>query len=233
MGILGSKVLNVGRLAERIDVETMGADVLGIGPDRQVTFRKMTQPMLFAQACCLADIPIIHLGHHATRYGKIAIGYHRDAVVDAGFSPVFYQLPNAPAAKCLIEALNLIDTVSGFFPVHTARHGGAIETDSKSDSGHPDRTIDSLNAGSLTRARECLARAVCYIKTFERNEFGAIYTEREWRSVEPFKFEYADIAMIVAPRKGGYFDRFVADAEKHLKLPRSTPIVPWEDLIEH
>ena len=34
----------------------------------------------------------MHLGYHAERYGKIAIGFHRDAVIRHGFSPVFYQL---------------------------------------------------------------------------------------------------------------------------------------------
>ena len=60
---------------------------LGIGPNRQVTFRNLPRPMLFAKTCCLADIPIIHLGYHANRYGKIAIGYHRDAVLNVGFQP--------------------------------------------------------------------------------------------------------------------------------------------------
>ena len=48
--------------------------------------------ILSAPVCCLADIPIMHLGYHAERYGKIAIGFHRDAVIRHGFSPVFYQL---------------------------------------------------------------------------------------------------------------------------------------------
>jgi hypothetical protein len=233
VGILGSRELRVGRLAERIDVETAHADVRGIGPSRQVTFRNLPRPMLFAQACCLADIPIIHLRYHEARYGKTAIGFHRDAVVNAGFSPVLYQLPNSHAAKCLIEALDLLDAVSGFFPVRPEHlRDDPAETDSELSLGSHDEMITKINAGSLKRARECVAEVACYIKTFELHEFDTIYTEREWRSIQPFKFEFLDVPMIVVPREGGYFGRLIADAES-LGLPRSLSIVAWEDLVEH
>ena len=42
--------------------------------------------------CCLAEIPVEHLSYHAKRYGKIGIGFHRDAAIRCGFNPVFYQL---------------------------------------------------------------------------------------------------------------------------------------------
>jgi hypothetical protein len=38
----------------------------------------------------LADIPVAHLSYHAHRYGKAAIGFHRDAAIREGFHPVFY-----------------------------------------------------------------------------------------------------------------------------------------------
>jgi Putative abortive phage resistance protein AbiGi, antitoxin len=74
--------------------------------------------------------------------------------------------------------------------------------------------------------------AGAFIKTFDENEFESIYTEREWRSISPFKFEYADVSMVVLPRDGGYFERFVAEAES-IGLPKTVSIVAWEDLVEH
>jgi hypothetical protein len=186
-----------------------------------------------AKACCLADIPIRHLKYHAARYGEIAIGFHREAVVNAGFSPVFYQLPNSHAAKCLIEALNLVDAVSAFFPAGPERHDEDMaQADSESSAGDQAERIKRCNAGSLARVRDCIAEVACYIKTFERHEFDTIYTEREWRSTVPFTFSHDQVAMVVVPRKGGFFDRLIADADG-LGLPRSVPIVPWEDLLEH
>lgn len=41
---------------------------------------------------CVAEIPIQHLGYHAERYGKFAIGFHRLGLYRAGFRPVIYAL---------------------------------------------------------------------------------------------------------------------------------------------
>lgn len=70
------------------------------------------------------------------------------------------------------------------------------------------------------------------------DEFDTIYCEREWRSLRTYHFqEYDDaIAMIVLPRnekRGKYFNDFVSKDAERLGLPRSIPIVPWEDLIEY
>jgi hypothetical protein len=73
------------------------------------------------------------------------------------------------------------------------------------------------------------------VKTFEPNEFGTIYCEREWRSIQPFKFDYGDISMIVLPRytySGDHYDNFVEEARR-LKIPLNISIVAWDDLVEH
>jgi len=235
VAILASKELRIGRLQERIDVEMREAQRLGIGEHRTVTFRNVTRPLLFAPVCCLADIPVIHLGYHAGRYGKIAIGYHRESVLKAGFSPVFYQLPDSLAAKSLLEALNCLDAVCSFEPGFMPDLDGEEKDDTAPppDESH-EEMIARINRNSLFHARKCVATVATYIKTFERHEFDSIYTEREWRSTEPFMFDYNDISMIVLPREGGYFKRFIEEAENDpIKLPRSVPIVAWEDLVEH
>jgi Putative abortive phage resistance protein AbiGi, antitoxin len=76
---------------------------------------------------------------------------------------------------------------------------------------------------------------LAFIKTFDDNQFGDIYAEREWRAIESFHFDYDDIPMIVIPRTldgGNYYKRFLEQVPI-LRLPRSVPIVAWEDLIEH
>jgi hypothetical protein len=38
--------------------------------------------------------------------------------------------------------------------------------------------------------------------------------------------------MVVLPRAGGYFERFVAESES-IGVPKTVSIVAWEDLVEH
>jgi hypothetical protein len=75
---------------------------------------------------------------------------------------------------------------------------------------------------------------LAFVKIFANDEFSAIYCEREWRSTNPFRFTIDDVAMIVLPgvvENRRYFDEFVSGSSEG--VPRSIPIVPWEDLIEH
>ena len=78
VGILTSKELRLGRSPERLDVTLPTVERLGIGPDKQHIYKEDVRPYLFMPVCCLADIPIMHLSYHADRYGKVAIGYHRE-----------------------------------------------------------------------------------------------------------------------------------------------------------
>jgi len=45
--------------------------------------------------CCVTDIPIQHLAYPALRFGKMAIGFYREAIVRTGFNPVLYTLEEA------------------------------------------------------------------------------------------------------------------------------------------
>jgi len=85
-------------------------------------------------------------------------------------------------------------------------------------------------------ARTSFDRLLAFTKTFSPEEFSSIYCEREWRSLDNYSFSFDDIAMIVLPKKAGegqYFSTFVEQELEELNLPRSVPVVPWEDLIEH
>ena len=101
----------------------------------------------------------------------------------------------------------------------------------KPEESH-DAYLDRVKRDALTHARKHAGLAASFIKTFDPTEFESIYTEREWRSISPFKFEFDDVVMVVVPRDGGLFERFVAEAES-LAIPRAIPIVAWEDLVEH
>ena len=76
---------------------------------------------------------------------------------------------------------------------------------------------------------------IAFVKSFDHDELGTVYCEREWRSTKPFAFGFDDIAMIVVPRStgvGDQYQRFVAEAES-LGIPRTVSVVAWDDLVEH
>jgi hypothetical protein len=189
--------------------------------------------------CCLADIPAPHLGYHARRYGKFALGFHRDAVVQAGFNPVFYTLHDAPTIRSIYRgfaALNKANVDAIGNGVDAAL--SALDDDYPSDAAfelYDIRSEANLIGKRISTARKSLSDFVAFVKTFERTEFNTIYCEREWRSIRPFNFDIEDIAMVVLPRKIGqnhYFRRFVERFPIGRNLPRGIPIVAWEDLVE-
>jgi hypothetical protein len=196
--------------------------------------------------CCVSDIPAPHLHYHAQRYGKFAVGFHRDAVIHAGFNPVFYTLSDASIIRSIYEGFSSVELAD----VSTIRDAASnIESEvSRVEGDHDDLDLDVTNdlweIGSevdsieetLSTARESLAKFVAFVKTFDRTEFATIYCEREWRSLREFRFQVDDIAMVVLPRKVGqveYFRPFVETVAPGLRLPRRVPAVAWDDLVEH
>lgn len=192
--------------------------------------------------CCLADIPIAHLAYHARRYGKFAIGFHRKAVVRHKFSPVFYALseaqPMLSLRRCFsgLESIN-DDAESQSSDVSSFARGAKCEKrhEIEDDSGELwdfESAFDSI-AKTASSAQDELRNSLAFVKTFSQSEFSTVYCEREWRSTQEFVFDLDDVAMIVLPRLGdpSFFNTFLK--EKRPRLPRSIPIVPWEDLIEH
>ncbi|MEO8593484.1 MAG: abortive infection system antitoxin AbiGi family protein [Candidatus Solibacter sp.] len=195
--------------------------------------------------CCLADIPTAHLSYHASRYGKIAIGFHRDAAVRHGFNPVFYTLHTTAILRSLNRSLAKLDTLTPEALLREAEWDLDSQVrDLECEHGHPvdlDKTSfhasDALGEieGTVGDVEDGLRQFLAFIKTFDQQEFSTIYCEREWRATAEFKFTLDDVAMIVLPKSGdvSYFDTFVSETARKIKLRRSIPIIPWEDLVEH
>jgi len=196
-----------------------------------------------APVCCLSDIPAARLGYHAYRYGKFAIGFHRSAAVWHGFNPVFYSLEHTGVVRSIYDGFSQLEIVdpSAIISAVDEIQQAVIDVEDKVEIDVGFQLLDiEAEAGSLSdtvsAARETLREFVAFVKTFQDDEFATIYCEREWRALKPYKFSYDDLAMIVVPRSVGkrkYFSDFVEEIAPRLKLPRTVPIVPWEDLVEH
>ena len=161
------------------------------------------------------------------------------------FNPVFYALDNAKFIQSIYRGLGQINSMGGeIFKDYASWERETVEEFVASNdlNGAPDQTFINIISEqadyldeSLREARTSFGDFLGMVKTFTSDEFGTIYCEREWRSLEAFKFNYEDIAMIVLPRKVGvneYFQPFCKKASLVLRLPSTIP-VPWEDLVEH
>jgi abortive phage resistance protein AbiGi (putative antitoxin) len=242
VSILKSRELRLGSYAEIARVTLPMRRRYDTKTRRSVEQKNVCIAVKSAPMCCLADIPIAHLAYHSNRYGKMAIGFHRDAVVNSEFNPVLYTLDDMGVIRSLYSGLNHMDTVDAA-TISMSAH----EIESCADGLNDDIAAEisstaqvlGAEADDITEAigasRESFQRLLAFVKTFDRNQFQTVYCEREWRSLKPFRFIQDDIAMIVLPKALGrtnYFRRFVGTAFARA-LPRSIPIVPWEDLVEH
>jgi hypothetical protein len=244
-GILAAKQLRVGNYRElvKVKIATRVRDQHSKkwlkGPEKIVERES-------APVCCVADIPVAHLSYHAGRYGKIAIGFHRDAPVRARFNPVFYTLHNSPAMKALHHSIKALEDVNEDALDSAAQDVIWSELDDlECEHNHPvelppflSRDIARVFKDALEpveTANDRIKSFLAFIKTFDEREFATIYCEREWRSTSDFSFALEDIAMIVLPKTGEaqLFKRFIEEVVPEIELPRSVPVVPWEDLIEH
>lgn len=239
--IIKSRTLKVGRFRELVNVVLPNFKQYSLFEKGVVEIKNKPITMHSSSVCCLADIPSVHLGYHATRYGKFAIGFHRSSVVRHGFNPVLYTLPTTEVIRHIYEGLSSIESIDAGDLVSAAE---SIETNitDEIDEYH-DISVDTSEVVSQAEVMEGYAQEaqssiqdfIAFIKTFEEDEFDSIYCEREWRSVKDFKFTFDDVAMIVAPKNFNgedYFHALVGNV-KNLKIPRRIPIVPWEDLIEN
>jgi hypothetical protein len=196
--------------------------------------------------CCLSDIPAPHLRYHAYRYGKFALGFHRDAVIRAGFNPVFYTLQDTPIVRSIYRGFSSFK-IADFETIYNAISTIEMEI-SDTENVYDNLEIDTLGAisdiesevdsleNAISRASESLQNLVAFVKSFEQNEFSTVYCEREWRSTKQYNFEIDDLAMVVLPKAIGdtkYYKDFVEEVAPRLRLPRRIPIVPWDDLVEH
>lgn len=248
IGILESRVLRVSSYQEFVHAEVsfLRRDI----ESNTRLPRKKTVHIPTARVNCVADIPLMHLGFHARRYGKFAIGFRRDALIKAGFNPVLYTLQNRGLAATLHEVMTSLETAaSELEDVPRELESFTDEVREQVDSleganGEPfDHGID-LDPGfvgmeigdvesALESASEELSRALSFVKTFREREFDSVYAEREWRSISPFKFDISDIVMIVVPREvagQNFLDKLHSYLEQD--YPRSLPVCAWEDVVE-
>jgi hypothetical protein len=233
IGILRERRLRIGRYKEVVEALMP----LGKGGFFPWDGGRSVEPQSISSmpVTCLADIPIMHLDYHAGRYGKIAIGFHRDSAIKAGFSPVFYQLCHSPVLQSIFH---------GFFAVDIGYQGdlervkailGEWEHFIREDIFQELYAAIDKATQLSGQAAEALKALIAFVKTFQYEDFSTIYPEREWRSTGAFNFDYNDISMIVVPRDcpdGDYYMRFVNESEP-LGIPRSVSIVAWDDLVEH
>jgi hypothetical protein len=240
VGILSSGELRLGEYKEVVKVRVPEVKVRDPKTKKIRIDRDVIRTLTSCPVCCLADIPIIHLSYHAGRYGKFAIGFHRDTAIRNGFNPVFYTLQHSDVIRTIRQGFAKIRSID-LEP--TGDLIGYLESDVEDAVADIDvhhylwalrSEADDLETAVAT-AKTSIAQFLAFVKTFEADEFQSVYCEREWRAVNTFSFTYDDVAMIVLPERVGtrrYFKPFVASKAKQLSLPRAIPIVPWETLLE-
>jgi hypothetical protein len=241
--IIRSRTLKIGRFKEVVNVVLPSYKQYSPREKKVIEIKNKPITMHSSSVCCLADIPAVHLGYHATRYGKFAIGFHRSSVVKHGFNPVLYTLPTTEVIRHIYEGLSSVESIDAASVVEAAE---SIETNIMNEIDeyeYSDISVDTSDVvseaevmeGYAQEAQSSIQDFIAFIKTFEENQFDSIYCEREWRSVQDFKFTFDDVAMIVAPKQlsgENYFQALIENV-KQLKIPRRIPIMPWEDLVEN
>lgn len=245
--ILRSRELRLGNYAETVKVIIPEVHRFDEVLQHVVLERNVEETLESAHVCCLADIPIGHLGYHAQRYGKMALGFYRDSVIRHGFNPVLYTLHRSKVIRSIHQGLGELQ----FFDTDPIRHSlmniEAALTEQSVRDGRPipngvDEEMAEINReivgldSAATDALNLFRRLLAFSKTFGEDEFATIYCEREWRSIRAYRFRHNDVAMIVLPREADgfrYFGDFVGYRAKELALPRSVAVVAWEDLIEY
>jgi hypothetical protein len=244
LGILGDRQLRLGNYREVVKVtepivryDRLAGKLVREG-DKIILYES-------APVCCVSDIPVAHLSYHAERYGKVAVGFHRDAAIYKGFNPVFYTLHGSLALRALHLGFRDIEAALDRGILNSIAEGKTEEhlKDLRCELGHPVDTSGVVSgiadaiasfADIADIAKDDFKEFLAFVKTFDVHEFSTIYCEREWRSTSTFSFHVDDIAMVVLPNIGheSLFRKFVTESASAVRLPRAVPIVPWEDLIE-
>lgn len=249
IGILKSQTLRVGNYHEIINCTVLKDKIYNNKTKRFEMKKNVTRTVSTSPVCCVADIPLTELFHHAKRYGKIAIGFKRSSLANAGFNPVFYTLHNAKIILNFYNAQNALQqcdcgiedvisdiesSLSAIECDHPCNNGNSWEPDENYCSNDIDTSDLSCVADEMREhAEEALSdleNTLAFIKTFDKSEFDTIYSEREWRSITPFQFKLSDIAALILPEKYGYYQKFIQVSAKLLKLPKTIKLYRWEDI---
>ncbi len=240
--IINSKELRIGGYQEVVKLVLPEKIIFDI-KDGKIT-RKIKKNFLETveskRVCCVADIPIQHLAYHSKRYGKIALGFHRESIISNEFNPVMYSLENTNLINTIYQgywnsfsSIDMEDLINSVDELQSNIDNLINESNSE----------ESIETNDLIEEIECLITGneeitdsfrelLAFIKTFNNKEFDTIYCEREWRTTKTFNFTNDDIAMVILPKKQNntnYYDLFLSE----INLPRNITIAAWEDLIEH
>lgn len=237
--ILKSHQLRVGAYHEIVKVVVPNKTVYDPETRTRVEHTNYEITVSSSPVCCVADIPLQHLGYHAQRYGKIAVGFHRESIVSAGFNPVMYTQETSTLLKQIydgyaaLEDLDTWEAKNEFEEIQTKADNieSEFEIDTDIDTSGAEMSLDWVSdaAEEVTGAFE---NFLAYIKTFDSSEFDTIYCEREWRSTQSFLFTPDDIAMIILPREQESFPYYEDFLSKGL-VPKHVMVGCWEDLVEH
>jgi hypothetical protein len=242
ISILNTRELRLGQYKEVLNIEVGTSWEYDHGSNRFVEKTTERKQLFSVPVCCLSDIPIAHLAYHADRYGRFAVGFHRESAMRSGFNPVFYTLESTKIVKAVYQSASQLETLTVTGISQATEDVKATLPEAVSVDTRLSLTLDYIDAEAIaatefvTASRTTLDRLLAFTKTFSPSEFGTIYCEREWRSTETYSFTFDDVAMIVLPKKHRgveYFSPFIDQQLDKLKLPRSIPVIPWEDLIEH
>jgi abortive phage resistance protein AbiGi (putative antitoxin) len=218
--ILKSKELQVGKYKEILHYNIPEEEIYDLDQNKHYHEKNISASIESTPICCAAEIPIQHLSYHSNRYGKFAIGFHRESLLKHNFNPVLYTLDNGNFINHILSAHEISKFV-----------GKDINT-----SPEVIKSCMNLNSKRIYYIENVLQTIIAFIKTISNNEFDTIYCEREWRSIKSFKFTFDDVAFIILPKSyfaKNDFNNNIEIISKELCIPRSLPIVPWEDLIEH
>ena len=162
--IIKSRTLKVGRFREVINVVLPAYRQYSPSKKGIIVIKNKRITMYSSPVCCLADIPAVHLGYHAKRYGQFAIGFHRRSVVQHGFNPVLYTLPTTEVIRHIYEGLSSLESIDADAVVTAAE---SIEVDPLGEVDESEITLDTSEVESEAEVMQGYAQeAQTSIKRF-------------------------------------------------------------------
>jgi len=174
ISIIESMTLRLGQYSEVLEVN--GPDVFIPKEQKEI---KLKTHIVSSPVCCLADVPIMHLEYIAKRYGKFAIGFRRDSVINRGFNPVLYTLNDTPVITNIVNSLNQLrtDEEYRFDPINEIIND-LNEMKAKNILNDNYRRFEDDVEKLRNRFREAykgIVHLLAYVKIFKENEFHTIY----------------------------------------------------------
>lgn len=158
---------------------------------------------------CLADIPFKDLHIHTERYGRFAIGFHKESVINNHFFPILYVNQYSNIFHRFIQLRDEI--------------GIYLENNNKEIAGKFHELL--LYLGSMVKSGDLKANSEKRID-WDELQINNFYYEREWRSIYDWNFTNNDIAAIIIPDEKMH--DFIKDMKlESLKIDEITPILPF------